>query len=75
MVDTSERLTLAELGEERGWKRRISDERADSYTKGTVRIRVVWQGDDAISGSTLFHDDMYESYTRELSTIKAWFKR
>lgn len=75
MADTGERQALAELGEERGWKRRISDGRADAYTKGTVRIRVVWQGENAISGSTLFHDDMYESYTRELSTVRAWFKR
>jgi hypothetical protein len=75
MVDTGERQTLAQLGEERGWKRRISDGRADAYAKGTVRIRVVWQGDDAISGSTLFHADMYESYTRDLSTVRAWFKR
>lgn len=75
MVDTGERLALAQLGEERGWQRRISDGRADAYTKGTVRIRVVWQGDDTISGSTLFHADMYESYTRDVATVRAWFKR
>lgn len=75
MADSGERQALALLGEEQGWKRRISDSRADAYSKGTVRIRVVWQGDDAISGSTLFHDDMYESYTRDVSTVRAWFKR
>ncbi len=75
MADTGERQALAQLGEEHGWKRRVSDGHADSYTKGTVRIRVVWAGDDAVSGSTLFHNDMYESYTREVSTIRAWFKR
>jgi hypothetical protein len=23
----------------------------------------------------LFHDEMYESYTREPATLRAWFKR
>ncbi len=72
---TDERTPLAELAGQQGWKRRVSDERADVYMKGTVRIRVVWAGSDSISGATLFHDEMYESYTRELSTIRAWLKR
>ena len=72
---TDERTPLAETGDELGWKRRISNGRADVYTKGTVRIRVVWQGDEAISGASLFHDEMYESYTRDLSTVRAWLKR
>jgi len=75
MADTGERQVIATLGEERGWHRRISDERADIYMKGTVRIRVVWAGDTDISGATLFHEDMYESYTREPSTLSAWLKR
>ncbi|MBU3705328.1 MAG: hypothetical protein FGM50_01425 [Mycobacterium sp.] len=75
MPETSERQALAALGEERGWSRRVSDERADIYMKGTVRIRVVWAGDQAISGASLFHDEWYESYTREPSTVSAWLKR
>ena len=75
MADTGERQVLAQLGEERGWNRRISDERADIYMKGTVRIRVVWAGDQEISGASLFHDQWYESYTRDPSTVSAWLRR
>jgi hypothetical protein len=75
MADTGERQVLAQLGEERGWNRRISDERADVYIKGTVRIRVVWAGDQDISGASLFHDQWYESYTRDSSTVSAWLRR
>ncbi len=75
MADTDERQVLAQLGEERGWNRRISDERADIYMKGTVRIRVVWAGDQNVSGASLFHDQWYESYTRDPSTISAWLRR
>ncbi len=73
---THERQTVAELAGERDWQRREgSDGRSDSYYRGTVRIRAVWAGDDALSGATLFHDEMYESYTREPATLRAWFKR
>ena len=75
MADTGERQVLAQLGDERGWNRRISDERADIYMKGTVRIRVVWAGDQDVSGASLFHDQWYESYTRDPSTISAWLRR
>ena len=75
MADTGERQVLAQLGDERGWNRRISDERADIYMKGTVRIRVVWAGDQNVSGASLFHDQWYESYTRDPSTISAWLRR
>ena len=75
MADTGERQVLAQLGEERGWNRRISDERADIYMKGTVRIRVVWAGDQNVSGASLFHDQWYESYTRDPSTMSAWLRR
>jgi hypothetical protein len=75
MADTGERQVLAQLGEERGWNRRISDERADIFMKGTVRIRVVWAGDQDISGASLFHDQWYESYTRDPSTVSAWLRR
>ena len=75
MADTGERQVLAQLGDERGWNRRSSDERADIYMKGTVRIRVVWAGDQDISGASLFHDQWYESYTRDPSTVSAWLRR
>jgi hypothetical protein len=75
MADTGERQVLAQLGEERGWNHRISDGRADIFMKGTVRIRVVWAGDQDISGASLFHDQWYESYTRDSSTVSAWLRR
>jgi len=72
---TDERTTVAGLAEEQGWQRRVSLERHDVYLRGTVRIRAMWQGDDKLNGATLFHDEMYESYTREPNTLRAWFKR
>ena len=72
---TDERNIVAELAEEQGWQRRVSLERHDVFLRGTVRIRAMWQGDDKLNGATLFHDEMYESYTREANTLRAWFKR
>jgi len=72
---TDERKSVADLADERGWQRRVSLERHDVYLRGTVRIRAMWQGDDKLNGATLFHDEMYESYTREPNTLRAWFKR
>ena len=74
MSETGERKTLVQFGEEQGWQCR-EHERADVYLRGTVRIRVIWQGDEQISGASLFHDEMYESYTRDLAIVRAWFKR
>ena len=75
MADTDERQVLVKAGQDGGWGHRISDGHADVFTKGTVRVRVIWAGNAKVSGATLFHDEMYESYTRELATIKAWLKR
>ena len=73
---TDERNSLAELAEEQDWQRRVSgDGNHDNFSRGTVRIRAVWAGGDALSGATLFHAEMYESYTREPATVRAWFKR
>jgi hypothetical protein len=73
---TEERQTAPQLAEEQDWQRRVSgDGRHDNYYRGTVRIRAVWEGDTTLSGATLFHDEMYESYTREPATLRAWFKR
>ncbi|MUL48939.1 hypothetical protein FZI85_04875 [Mycobacterium sp. CBMA293] len=66
-----ERSALAERTAETGWTRH-QDDRVDVYMRGTARVRVIWQGDDAISGSSRFQDDIMESYTRELNTVRAW---
>lgn len=72
---TDQRKSVAEVAEEQGWQRRVSLERHDVFMRGTVRIRAMWEGDDKLNGATLFHDEMYESYTREPNTLRAWFKR
>ena len=73
---TDERQTAAGLAAERDWQRRVGDdERTDIFHRGTVRIRAIWQGGDKLSGASLFHDEMYESYTRDPKTLLAWFKR
>jgi hypothetical protein len=74
MTSTDERQTLAELAETGGWQRRDVD-RTDYYAKAGARVQVIWQGSEAISGGSLYHDDVLTAYTRELSTIKGWIKR
>jgi hypothetical protein len=74
MTATDERRNLGELAEQTGWQRTDLD-RADRFIKGTVRIRVVWQGDTAISGATLYQDDIMTSYTRDVGTVSGWLKR
>jgi len=74
MADTNERAALAEVTEGVGWQRRI-DERIDIYLRGATRVRVIWQGDDAISGGSRFQDDVMESYSRDLATVKGWLAR
>jgi hypothetical protein len=70
----NERTALAEVSEGVGWHRRV-DERVDVYVRGLVRVRVIWQGDDAISGSSRFQDDVMESYSLDLATVKGWLTR
>lgn len=74
MAVSGERLALRMFGEERGWSSREAD-RADVYTRDKVRVRVIWQGDEAISGASFFDDEMFESYTRELDKVRAWLTR
>ncbi len=74
MVDTDERRAVSALAEQAGWHHRVAD-RSDYFTKGIVRIHVVWQGDAAISGGTLYHDDLMQTYTKELPTVQGWLKR
>jgi hypothetical protein len=74
MAESNERAALAEVSEGVGWQRRI-DERVDVYVRGPIRVRVIWQGDDAISGSSRFQDDNMESYSRDLATVRGWLSR
>ena len=72
---TYERATLAQSGEEQGWKRRAIDDRVDVYSRGAIRIRVIWQGEAKLSGASIFVDQWYDNYTRDLGTVRAWLKR
>ncbi|WP_059014328.1 hypothetical protein [Mycobacterium sp. M26] len=74
MAVSGERQALREFGEGHGWNTREAD-RADVYTRDKHRIRVIWQGDQAISGASFFDDEMYEMYTRELDKVRAWLTR
>jgi hypothetical protein len=74
MTATDERQTLAELADLGGWERRNVD-RTDYYAKGIIRVQVVWQGDEAISGSSLYQDDLLIAYSRDLKTVRSWIKR
>ena len=72
---TDERAALAESNEEQGWQRRATDDRVDVYTRGAVRIRLIWQGNSKLSGASIFVNEWYDIYTRDLDTVRAWFKR
>ncbi|MCG5433264.1 hypothetical protein LV457_13345 [Mycobacterium sp. MYCO198283] len=71
---SDERRKLAEAAEPAGWRRR-TDERVDIYLRDPVRVRIIWRGDDAISGGTLFHDNMMMAYSRDFGTVSGWLKR
>jgi hypothetical protein len=74
MTATVEREELSELAVQAGWHRREAD-RTDYYTRRPVRIHVIWQGQHAISGGALYHDDTLMAYTRDLATLEGWLKR
>ena len=74
MAEPNERESLAETTEAVGWQRRV-DDRVDVYLRGATRVRGIWRGDDAISGGSRFQDDVMESYSRELATVKGWLAR
>ncbi|AQT78054.1 hypothetical protein B1R94_00560 [Mycolicibacterium litorale] len=74
MSGTDERQALSQTGEERGWRRRESGS-ADIYSRDRYRIRVIWQGDGAISGASYFSDDIYETYTRDLAKVRTWLAK
>jgi hypothetical protein len=71
MTAPDERTALAQATEAAGWRRRELD-RVDVYLRGLARVRVIWQGNDAISGGSRFHDDIMEQYSRDLATVKNW---
>jgi hypothetical protein len=74
MTATDERQTVAELAELGGWDRRDVD-RTDYYAKGIIRVQVLWHGNEAISGGSLYQDDIMTAYSRNLDTVKSWLKR
>ncbi|BBX37261.1 hypothetical protein MMAG44476_25584 [Mycolicibacterium mageritense DSM 44476 = CIP 104973] len=74
MTTTDKRHELGQLAEVGSWQHRDLD-RVDVFQRGTSRIRVVWQGSEAISGATLYQDDIMTTYTRDLATVHNWFKR
>lgn len=74
MVDTDERQAVTEVAAQAGWNHRIAD-RSDYFNKGVVRVHIVWRGDSAISGGSLYHDDFLQTFTRDLPTVQGWLKR
>ena len=74
MTATDERQSLADFAEVGGWHRRDVD-RTDYYAKGGTRVHVLWHGTAAISGGSLYQDDILTTYTRDLSTVQGWLKR
>jgi hypothetical protein len=74
MTAIDERQGLQQLAEEKGWQR-IDRDRIDVYARGTTRVRVIWRGDSAISGASLYHDDVMTTYTRQLTDVTGWLQR
>jgi hypothetical protein len=74
MTAPVEREAVSELAVQAGWHRRNAD-RTDYYTREPVRVHVIWQGSDAISGGALYHDDILMAYSRDLPTVVGWLKR
>jgi hypothetical protein len=74
MTTTDERRDLSQVAESSGWARRDLD-RVDVYQRGNDRIRVIWQGSNAISGASRFQDDIMATYTRDLKTVSNWLTR
>lgn len=74
MTTSDEREALSEFAVQTGWYRRDAD-RTDYYTRTPVRVHVIWQGNSAISGGALYHDDIMMAYTRDLATVQGWLRR
>ena len=74
MTETDERQKVADFAETAGWHRR-NVERTDYYSKGGARVQVLWTGVEAVSGASLYHDDVLTAYSRDLSTVQGWLRR
>jgi hypothetical protein len=74
MSGTDERQAISEAGAEKGWQRRESG-RVDIYLRDRYRIRVIWQGNEVISGASFFDNEWFELYTRDLAKVRAWLKK
>lgn len=74
MTTTDERHALIEAADKLGWTRRDLN-RVDHYVRWPRHVRVVWQGDDAISGGSLYDESELQSHTRDLATVKGWLAR
>jgi hypothetical protein len=74
MNEVDERQALVQAAEQSGWRRRELD-RTDIYFRGGTRIQVLWRGTSAISGSSLYQDDVLFSYTRDLATVSGWLAK
>ncbi|HYO01162.1 MAG TPA: hypothetical protein VET27_04325 [Mycobacterium sp.] len=74
MTTPDMRSELAEITAAAGWDRRV-DDRVDIYLRGSTRVRVIWRGNDAISGASRYQDDNLETYSRDLDTVKGWLAR
>ena len=74
MTAADVRAELSELAVQAGWHHRGAD-RTDYYTRSPVRVQVIWQGAEAISGGALYHDDFLMAYSRDLATVRGWIKR
>jgi hypothetical protein len=68
------RNALVERATGAGWRRREQDN-IDVYVRDATRVRVIWRGNDAITGGSLFQDDIMNSYSRDLATVTSWLNR
>ena len=68
------RKEISERAVQAGWNHRDTD-RTDYYSRSPVRVHVIWQGNDKISGGALYHDDLLMTYSRDLDTVAGWLKR
>ena len=68
------RKEISERAVQAGWDRRDAD-RTDYFTRAPVRVHVIWQGNDKISGGALYHGDLLMTYSRDFDTVSGWLKR
>ena len=74
MTAIDERAEVSGLATQAGWQHRDAD-RVDYYTRQPDRVRIVWQGNQKISGGVLYKDGVLMVLTRDLNTIRSWLKR